>query len=229
MAALKRFAGKATRLCPKVASVGPMGKLIAIEGPDRVGKSTLLQHLDLQLRERGFTTEFFRFPPHERSREVDILYEVFKQAEDPAERQLGLVQIFNAYAPKILTALRHDDVILIDRYMLSVLITCKALDLDLKLINEALRSAIIPPDVTVIYTGTPFAEPKDEGPEERAFRERVTELFAAPIPEYRHPVIHVSNEAAKSGKFTPFVTHLTDQILGRLRLPLRKDPAPAAR
>lgn len=206
-----------------------MGKLIAIEGPDRVGKSTLLQHLSMQFRERGYSVEFFRFPPDERSREVDLLYEVFTQEEDPMKRQLSLVQMYNAFGPRILGALREKDLVLIDRYMLSVLIACKALGIDIKLINEALRSAIIPPDVTVIYTGVPYLDMSAQPPREREFQEEVNRLFEGDIPEYRHPTIHVSNEAARGGKFTPFVTHLADQILGRLRLPLQKDPAATAR
>jgi thymidylate kinase len=202
-----------------------MGKLVAVEGPDKVGKTTLLQHLGMQVRERGFTLRQFRFPPDERSREVDQLYDVFRHAEDPMERQLGLVQMFNAYTPRILAALREHDIVLIDRYILSTLIACKALDMDLKLVNEALRSAIVPPDLTIIYTGRPFHTPTNETAEERAFHEEVTRLFEAEIPEYRHPVIRVTNEAAQTGKFTLLVTHLVDQILGRLRMPLQKAPS----
>lgn len=205
-----------------------MGKLIAVEGPDLVGKSTLLQHLDMQFRERGFSVALFRFPPDERSREVDLLYEDFTHSEDPMERQITLVQMFNAYGPKILGALREHDLVLIDRYILSCFVSCQALEMDPKPLLEALRSAIIPPDVTVIYTGEPFKQPKYSSEHRRKYREKVGDMFEGEIPQYRYPVIRVTNEAAHAGKFTEFVTHLADQLLGQLGRPLRKEADRAA-
>lgn len=200
-----------------------MGKLVAVDGPDRVGKTTLLQHMTFELRERNFSVRNFRFPPDERSREVDHLYDVFTKGADPMKQQLALVGIFNAYGPKLLKALRGHDIVLVDRYMLSPLIACKALGLDLKMIDEALRKAIIPPDVTVIFTGEPFVQPHLP-PEEAAFEEKVHELFEKDIPEYRHPVIRVSNEAMHAGKQQMFIQHLVDQVLGHLGKPLKQEP-----
>lgn len=197
-----------------------MGKLIAVEGPDLVGKTTLLQHLAMELRERGFSVTGFHFPPpdEERTKEVDELYEIFTRA-DPMESQLALVKMFNAYGPKILAALRENDIVLIDRYMMSVLVTCRALGLDLKLITEALRSALIPPDLTIIYTGQPFRLPKDFPPERQRFRATVAQLFESDIPEYRHPVLRATNEAAHAGTFREFLRGLSDQVLEKVRLP----------
>ncbi len=206
-----------------------MGKLVAIEGPDLVGKTTLVRHFSLKLKERGFQIKVFRFPPDERSREVDHLYEVFTESGDATKKQLALVNIFNAYGPRILGALREHDLVLIDRYMLSVLVTCQALDLDLKMINEALRRALIPPDLTIIYTGTPFQLPSNDPPERRAFRKKVMDLFEAEDLEYRHPTLRVTNRAAHEGEFPEFLDRLADQVLERLRLSQRKaDPAGAS-
>jgi thymidylate kinase len=202
-----------------------MGRLVALEGPDLVGKTTLCRHLTLKLRERGLQIKVFRFPPDERSREVDHLYEVFTGSGDPMKQQLALVNIFNAYGPRILAALRDHDIVLIDRYILSVLATCKALDLDFKLVMEALRRALIPPDLTVIYTGTPFHLPKDDPPERKEFREKIMAIFEAEIPEYRHPVLRVTNQAAHEGHFPEFLDRLADQILERLGLPRPTKPS----
>lgn len=196
-----------------------MGKLVAVEGPDLVGKTTMIRHLALHLKERGFSVKVFRFPPDERSREVDLLYEVFTDSGDPMKQQLALVNIFNAYGPRILGALRENHLVLIDRYMLSVLVTCKALDLDLKMIMEALKRALIPPDLTVIYTGTPFRRPEADPPERQRYRKKVVELFEGEIKEYPHPVLRVTNRSAHEGEFPEFLNRLADQILDRLRMP----------
>lgn len=200
-----------------------MGKLVAVEGPDLAGKTTLLQHLGLQFRERGFSVQFFRFPPDERSREVDLLYEVFATSDDPMERQITLVGMFNAYGPRILAALRENDLVVIDRYILSALVACQALGLDPKPVQEALRSAIIPPDVTIIYTGEPFQMPEDMPEARKAYRAKVAAAFVGDLADYRFPLIRVTNEAAHAGKFSEFVTHLADQVLGKLRRPLHKE------
>lgn len=186
-----------------------------------MGKTTLTRHLALKLRERGFKVKLFRFPPDERSREVDHLYEVFTDSGDPMKQQLALVNIFNAYGPRILAALRDEDLVLIDRYMLSVLVTCKALDLDLRLIMEALRRALIPPDLTIVYTGTPFPAPPGESRERTEYREQVLKIFEGELDDYRHPVLRVTNEAAHSGEFPGFVEDLAEQMLERLGLPTR--------
>ena len=206
-----------------------MGKLVAIDGPDHVGKSTLVQHLDLQFRERGFTVAHFRFPIEGDPRAADVLYEVFARSIDPMRRQIEIVNMFNAFAPKILGALRTHDIVLVDRYMLSVLVTCRALGLDTKPILEALRSAFIPPDVTLVYTGEPFTTP-DAGNEQRTrFRDEAARLFGLDFPEYRQMMLRVTNEAARVGRFPAFVQHLADQMLGLWRWPLRKGQAPTAR
>ncbi|MBW3581694.1 MAG: AAA family ATPase [Euryarchaeota archaeon] len=202
-----------------------MGKLVAVEGPDYVGKTTLVQHLTLELKERGFSVANFRFPPHERSREVDILYDMFTRSGDPMAQQLALVKIFNAYMPKILNALRENDLVVIDRYMLSVLVACKALDLDLKEIQQAMRAAIVPPDVTIIYTGEPFVQPEDLTEAAEEFRDRVRKEFEDVPDEYRYPTVVVTNEAARHGHFKVFVEHLGDQVLGLLGRPLKKETA----
>jgi thymidylate kinase len=206
-----------------------VGKLLAVEGPDGVGKSTLLQHLFLELRERGYSVKPFRFPPDERPREVEELYEVFTRSGDPMESQLAIVKIFNAYGPRILAALRENDIVLIDRYMMSVLVTCRALGLDLRLINEALRSAFIPPDLTIIYTGEPFHRPSGESPEKMRYQEEVARIFESKIPEYNHPVLRTTNEAAHFGGFPEYLTRLAGDILERIRLPPVKRAASQGR
>lgn len=203
-----------------------MGKLVAVEGPDKVGKSTLLQHLGFDLRERGFSTAFFRFPPDTKG-DTDLLYDIYMSVEDPHEKQHHLVQLFNRYGPDILAALREHDLVLIDRYMLSVLAATRALDLDEKLIRQNMRSALIPPDLTLIYTGEPFHTPRDETPAARDFRKAVSHIFESDIPEYPYPTVRVTNEAARGGKFQLFVEHLADQLLGHLRMPLRKPETPS--
>ncbi len=202
-----------------------MGKLVAIEGPDHVGKTTLVQHLGFALKERGFSVQTFRFPPDERSREVDHLYDVFTKDVDPMAQQLALCALFNAYTPKILEALRENRLVLVDRYILSPLVACKALELDTAKINEALRSAIVPPDLTVVYTGEPWDVPRESTEHRGNFERRVNELFESDIEEYKHTTVHVTNEAVKAGKADMFLEHLTDEVLGRLRLPLRDQPA----
>ena len=100
------------------------GRLIVFEGPDRVGKSTLVEHLTSRLRKEGVTCEFLAFPGKKPGTLGHLVYDLHHKDSkitlddvDPTSLQvLHVAAHIDAIEGRILPALRAGTWIVLDRF-----------------------------------------------------------------------------------------------------------------
>jgi dTMP kinase len=101
-----------------------VGQLIAIEGQDGAGKSTLAEGLTAAWERAGASVARTKFPRYHRSVHADLIQEIlYRQHGDAGESVYGMGLLYaldrRDAVPDIQAALANHDVLLIDRYVAS--------------------------------------------------------------------------------------------------------------
>lgn len=100
------------------------GRLIVFEGPDRVGKSTLVEQLTIRLRQEGVTCEHLAFPGKEPCTLGHLVYDLHhdklgldhKDVNPTSLQVLHIAAHIDAIEGRILPALQAGTWIVLDRY-----------------------------------------------------------------------------------------------------------------
>lgn len=109
---------------------GDRGRLIVIEGPDGVGKTTLANALVDELTQQGIGCEYFSFPGKDPGTLGHLIYEVHHNPKkfdirnmNPTSKQvLHIAAHVDAIKGRILPALEQGRTIVLDRFWWSTLV-----------------------------------------------------------------------------------------------------------
>lgn len=164
-------------------------KVIALEGPDRVGKFTQATMLVNKLRSIGYTVGFYEVPAKD-FLTYPIIYWMLKNGlakRFPRLFQWLQIQNRRKLQKKILSSIGSHDYIILDRWFLSTYIYGKASGIELNL--DDLRLGLLPPDMNIILNG------KIGGLEARDVYEKDDVMQAKVVKFYREWARSHANDA----------------------------------
>lgn len=134
------------------------GKLIAIEGVDGVGKSTIMKMLKDNLTREDFSVHTLKFPSKDTRIGKLINAYLFKQTYfTPETLQLLYEADKYEFQFKLNNSLKTVDYVLIDRYLLSSIVYGKLRGLDISWMLQ-LQQGLIKPDITIVLDKPPVLE-----------------------------------------------------------------------
>ena len=157
--------------------------LIAVEGIDGSGKTTIVRHLVEELRKRGYDVVAFKEPTD--SEYGKMIRQILKDRKVSPEEELKLFikdREFNV-RNNILPALKDGKVVIMDRYYYSTMAYQGALGLDVERI-KMLNKQFPKPDLVIILDVSPEtalkrikAKRKPDRFEDVEYLRRVREIF----------------------------------------------------
>ncbi len=120
------------------------GKLIVLEGPDGVGKTTICNHLKEHFQSIGINCEVFSFPGQQEGKIGKLIYELHHNPESFGVKTISndVLQILHIAAhvdlikSEILPALRSKKIVILDRYLWSTIIYGQSSDMDPRLLRQ---------------------------------------------------------------------------------------------
>ncbi len=181
-------------------------KLIAFEGPDRLGKTTQVKLCTDKLNQEGFFVEDFKIPWSGDPVSFDLITTYLKSGlvtEYPLIFQAAQMQNRLKFQEKILQTVSCDAII-VDRWSLSSAVYGKAQGIDANFYHPDLME----PDITFVFGGKPFfKEDQDALERNTPLQERVHELYSQVRGESIHHI-----DANQS------VNAITDEVCQMLRL-----------
>ncbi len=186
---------------------GDRGRLVVFEGPDGVGKTTLVEALVDELTRRGTRCEYFSFPGKDPGTLGRLVYEVHHNPKkfgirdiNPTSKQvLHIAAHVDAIERRILPALEEGRTIVLDRFWWSTFVygIVDGVDrnsLDAMIALELKSWADVKPNVAFLVTRqSPL---RTEGPDERWRKLRAVYEDLGREQVGRHSVETVHNEAS---------------------------------
>lgn len=172
--------------------------LIAIEGPDKVGKATQAELLEDKLQRRGIKAMTVEVPWKD-DVTYDLIYSMLKSGE--AKEHPIVFQTLQAtnrrilqetYLPNLTT---HFDVVILDRWTPSTWAYGAASGIPTR-VNEVILQGLVEPDFTIILDGVPFGHEREDTYEaDNVFQQEVRRQYR----EYqmRFPEQTIIEEAAQ--------------------------------
>lgn len=154
------------------------GKLIVFEGPDAVGKSTLIQHLRQLLEERQIPKEFLSFPGDRPGTIGKLVYELhhtpgkfgIERISAIGLQALHIAAHLDAINDKILPTIESGTWVVLDRFWWSTWVYGRAAGIDPRVLDSLISSEkllwgqVTPSVVFLIQRTEPFGD-KPQGKE----------------------------------------------------------------
>lgn len=197
--------------------------LIAVEGPDRVGKATQAKKLQTELCLRGIPAVLQEIPHDD-----GVTYpEIYRMLHDGSVREHPLVfQTLHGVNRRFMQArwfpvlMEKYDVIVLDRWSLSTRVYGKADGLTDAQTHAVLRG-LVEPDLTFVLDGPPWPkEGLDTLEADDAYQATVRQLYASWCA--RSPGKIVKINAARESKMVHFdIMAAALMFLGRVREPAK--------
>lgn len=150
-----------------------IGKLIVVEGPDGVGKTTIANNLVKNLNQQGIGAIYASFPGKDPKTLGKLVYELHHFPEsckvssitEESKQILHIAAQFDTIANKIKPALEQGKYVVLDRYWWSTLVYGITAGVEYDFIMGLIRLLIgywdemITPDLGILFTGdNPFTK-----------------------------------------------------------------------
>lgn len=153
-------------------------KLVAFEGPDRVGKTTQVALVTERLKSQGIRVEDFKIPWKGDQVTYNLIYSFLFSNEVldyPMTFQAAQMENRAKFQNQVLDRIEAD-VVIVDRWSLSSQVYGAAQGIKSSFYESELRQ----PDLTIVFSGQPFyKEDQDTLEKDPALQMRVRELYDA--------------------------------------------------
>lgn len=157
-----------------------MAKLIAICGPDKVGKETQSKMLTAYLRSNGFKVAHFEIPYNDYFTHKIIYWMLRNGLAKTYPGLFQLIQFMNKriFERFVLSKVEHEnDYVILDRWSLSALIYGLATGVNKQSCRDQFQK-LKTPDATIVLMGKAMSDKKDDSYEaDNYIQRRVRELY----------------------------------------------------